>query len=98
MTSAALLEAERRAATPEEHEHVTWALHRQPERYRQAFLSQAAQEGEVRWTVDYPHDYDFVAAVYDALYAADPAFTSDDVRRLVRSRPDLAMFGGERRV
>jgi spore coat polysaccharide biosynthesis protein SpsF len=98
MTSTALVKAERRAASPEEHEHVTWALHRQPEHYRQTFLSQAAEEGEVRWTVDYPHDYEFVAAVYDALYAANAAFTSDDVRRLIRSRPDLAMFGGERRV
>ena len=40
----------------------------------------------------------FVAAVYDALYAESPAFTSDDVRRLVRSRADLQMFGGERRL
>ncbi len=52
----------------------------------------------MRWTVDFPHDYDFVSAVYDALYAANPAFTSDDVRAFVRTRPDLAMLGGERRV
>ncbi len=57
----------RPAASREEHEHVTWALHRRPDLYRQAFLSQAADEGEVRWTVDYPDDYAFVAAVYDAL-------------------------------
>ncbi|HEY2710522.1 MAG TPA: glycosyltransferase family protein [Caulobacteraceae bacterium] len=98
MTAAALRAAAARAASPEEHEHVTWALHRHPELYRQAWLSQDADEGEVRWTVDYPHDYAFVSAVYDALYAGSPAFTSDDVRRLVRSRPDLAMLGGERRV
>ena len=98
MTAAALRDAAQRAATPEEHEHVTWALHRHPDLYRQAFLSQAADEGEVRWTVDYPADYDFVVAVYDALYAANPAFSSDDVRDFVRSRPDLARLGGERRV
>jgi spore coat polysaccharide biosynthesis protein SpsF len=98
MTAGALIAAAARAASPEEREHVTWGLHRHPELYRQVFLSQVADEGDVRWTVDYPHDYGFVAAVYDALYAADPAFTSDAVRRLVRSRPDLAMFGGERRV
>jgi spore coat polysaccharide biosynthesis protein SpsF len=73
-------------------------LHRRPDLYRQVFVSQAAEEGDVRWTVDYPHDYAFVSAVYDALYAAHPAFTSDDVRALVRSRPDLANHGGERRV
>jgi spore coat polysaccharide biosynthesis protein SpsF len=98
MTAAALRAAAGCAATPEEHEHVTWALHRRPDLYAQVFVSQAADEGEVRWTVDYPHDYAFVSAVYDALYADDPAFTSDDVRALVRSRPDLANYGGERRV
>jgi spore coat polysaccharide biosynthesis protein SpsF len=98
MTAAALRAAAARATSPEEHEHVTWSLHRHPELYRQAWLSQEADEGEVRWTVDYPHDYAFVSAVYDALYASHPAFTPDDVRRLVRSRPDLAMLGGERRV
>ena len=98
MTAAALTAAAARAASPEEHEHVTWALHRRPDLYRQAFLSQAADEGEVRWTVDYSDDYAFVAAVYDALWPANPAFTSDDVRALVRARPDLARFGGERRI
>jgi spore coat polysaccharide biosynthesis protein SpsF len=98
MTADALRAAAARAATPEEHEHVTWGLHRHPELYRQVFVSQAADEGDVRWTVDYPDDYAFVAAVYDALYAADPAFASDDVRRLVRARSELARFGGTRRV
>ena len=98
MTAAALRAAAARASAPEEHEHVTWGLHRHPELYRQVFVSQGADEGEVRWTVDYPDDYAFVVAVYDALYADNPAFISDDVRRLVRARPDLAGFGGARRV
>jgi spore coat polysaccharide biosynthesis protein SpsF len=98
MKAGALTAAAARAATPEEREHVTWALHRRPDLYRQAFLSQAADEGEVRWTVDYPDDYAFVAAVYDALWPDNPGFGSDDVRAFVRSRPDLARFGGERRV
>jgi spore coat polysaccharide biosynthesis protein SpsF len=98
MTAAALRAAAERASSPEEHEHVTWGLHRHPELYRQAWHSQAVDEGDVRWTVDLPDDYAFVAAVYAALYPANPAFTSDDVRRFVRGRPDLAMLGGERRV
>jgi len=98
MTADALRLAATRAATVEEREHVTWALHQRPDLYRQAFLSQTAEEGDVRWTVDYADDYRFVCAVYDALYPGNPGFASDDVRRLVRSRPDLVTFGGERRV
>ncbi len=98
MTAEALRAAAARASSPEEHEHVTWALHRRGDLYRQAFVSQAADEGEVRWTVDTLGDFAFVAAVYEALYPGNPAFSSDDVRRLVHARPDLAALGGARRV
>lgn len=86
------------ATTREEHEHVTWGIWNNPDRYRLAFHSQAADEGEVRWTVDRPDDYAFMAAVYDALYKANRAFTSDAVRAFVTQRPDLADYGGDRRV
>jgi spore coat polysaccharide biosynthesis protein SpsF len=98
MTAAALRSAALRATTPEEREHVTWILHHRPDAYRQAFYSQGPEEGDVRWTVDFPHDYAFVAAVYDALYLSNRKFTSDDVRDFLRSRADLAHYGGERRV
>ncbi len=98
MRAACLLRAAREAADPYEREHVTPYLYRHPELFAQAFTSQDADEGEVRWTVDRPDDLDFVRAVYGALYAGKPDFTSDDVRALVRSRPDLAMLGGDRRV
>ena len=97
MTAKALREAAA-APTDEARQHVTWDLHRGPDLWKQAFFSQAPQEGEVRWTVDRPDDYAFVSAVYDALYPSDPAFTSDAVRAFVRGREDLAMLGGELRV
>jgi spore coat polysaccharide biosynthesis protein SpsF len=98
MTADALKAAAARAATPQEHEHVTWGIHQRPDLYRLTFLEQAAEEGDVRWTVDFPHDYEFVAAVYDGLYPANPAFSSEDVRAFVRGRPDLIRYGGEPRV
>ena len=98
MRSACLLRAARDAAEPYEREHVTPYLYRNPALFRQAFLSQPAEEGEVRWTVDRPDDLAFVQAVYDGMYAATPTFTSDDIRAFVRGRPDLAALGGDRRV
>lgn len=95
------VEALRRAAldpSPEAREHVTWDMFRQPDRYPAAFHSQAVQEGEVRWTVDRPDDYEFVSAVYDGLFKRDPDFGSDEVRAFVRGRPKLAAYGGDRRV
>jgi spore coat polysaccharide biosynthesis protein SpsF len=99
ITAAALRRAAAEAATSEEHEHVTWGVWTRPDRYRLAWLKSARpDDGEIRWTVDRPDDYAFVRAVYEALYPADPAFTSADVRAFVAARPDLAKFGGDRRI
>ena len=96
--SGVLREAAAEARDVYEREHVTPFIYHRPERFRLEGVEQVADEGEVRWTVDLPSDYDFTSAVYDSLYPADPAFTSQDVRDLVRRRPDLARLGGERRI
>ena len=98
MTAKALRQAAAAATTKEAFEHVTWDLWNQPDRWNVAWLPCFPDQGAVRWTVDRPDDYAFVAAVYDALYPTNKAFTSDDVRAFVRSRPDLADYGGDRRV
>ena len=98
MTAAALRRAAAETSDPHDREHVTPYLYRNPGRFRLASYAQAADEGAVRWTVDRPDDLEFVRAVYDALYADDPAFTSDAVRGFVHGRPDLAMLGGDRRA
>ena len=98
MRSDALLRAAREAADPYEREHVTPYLYRHPEMFAQDFISQTADEGELRWTVDRPDDLEFVRAVYGALYPNRPDFSSDDVRAFVRSRPDLHRLGGDRRI
>ncbi len=96
--SVALKVAASETVDPYDHEHVTPFLYRNPQRFKIEGLEQTADEGEVRWTVDRPDDLEFVRAVYDGLYAAKPAFTSDDVRAFVRGRPDLARLGGDRRI
>jgi spore coat polysaccharide biosynthesis protein SpsF len=98
MRADALLRAAREAKDPYEREHVTPYLYRHPELFAQDFISQAADEGELRWTVDRPDDLEFVRAVYGALYPERPDFTSADVRAFVRARPDLHRFGGDRRI
>jgi spore coat polysaccharide biosynthesis protein SpsF (cytidylyltransferase family) len=69
-----------------------------PARWSSLALLAQPDQGEVRWAVEGPADYAFVAAVYDALYPANRAFTSADVRALLASREDLATFGGARRL
>ena len=98
MRSQALRAAAAETTDPYDREHVTPFLYRHPDRFKLASHAQEVQEGEVRWTVDRPDDLDFVRAVYDALYPADPDFTSDAVRAFVRGRPDLLNLGGDPRA
>lgn len=95
----ALRRAAREATTAEEHEHVTWGIWNHPDRYRIAWLPSAnPDDGDIRWTVDRPDDFAFVTEVYAALYPQDPAFTTADIRGFLARRPDLARFGGDRRI
>jgi len=71
---------------------------RLPDTWSSRALLAQPDQGDVRWAVEGPADYAFVAAVYDALYPIDRAFTSADVRRLLAQREDLATFGGVRRL
>jgi spore coat polysaccharide biosynthesis protein SpsF len=81
----ALLAAEAEAADPYEREHVTPFLYRRPERFRLAELTRAPSLAHLRWTVDLPEDLAFVREVYERLYPANPAFSSDDVVALPRN-------------
>lgn len=67
---------------PYDREHVTPYFYRNPDRFRIAQLTQEAARPEVRWTVDTLEDFRFTTAVYEALYPADPAFLSEDIRRV----------------
>ena len=85
--------ADREARKPYEREHTTPFFWERPERFR---------VGNVRWetgldysmshrfTIDYPEDYAFATAVFDALYRDDqPVFGLDDILRLLQARPDV---------
>ena len=69
-----------------------------PVRWSSLALLAQPDQGDVRWAVEGPADYAFAAAVYDALYPNNRAFSSADVRALLAQRPDLATFGGARRL
>lgn len=89
-TFAALERAWREADTKSDREHVLPFLHRQPARFRLGNHENAQDLSALRWTVDEPADFAFVEAVYQALYPRNPAFTTEDILKLVSERPELA--------
>ena len=72
-----------------EREHVMPHFYRKPERFRLGSVESATDLSGLRWTLDYPQDYQFIAAVYERLYAINPAFTTADILALLKSEPAL---------
>jgi len=43
----------------------------------------------MRWTVDEKEDYDFIVRVYEEIYPGNPAFTSEDVFKLLSKKKNI---------
>ena len=69
-------------------EHVGWYVRRHPERYRR--LDVIAPPGlsnpYFRITLDYAEDYERIRDIYEALYPANPRFSTPDMLELGRRR------------
>lgn len=93
MTMAALETAWREADEPHEREHTTPFLWDRPERFRCANVAwETGRDLSMthRMTVDWPCDYELVAAIYDALYRPDrPMFSLAEILDLLERRPDV---------
>ena len=71
-----------------EREHVTLGVYRRPEKYRIANVAGDVDLSHLRWTVDTPDDFAFVAAVYGELYPAKPDFDLADVLAYLERHPE----------
>jgi len=71
------------AQLPSQREHVTLYLRQHTAQFSVALLRAPNDLSDLRWTVDEAADFTFVAAVYERLYAHNPAFQMQDVVRLL---------------
>jgi spore coat polysaccharide biosynthesis protein SpsF len=82
------------ATEPHEREHTTPFVWERCARFRihnVTWESGLDYSSTHRWTIDYLEDYQFLAAVYEALWsAARPVFPLADVLSLLEARPDIA--------
>ena len=95
MRFEALKTAWHEARRPLEREHTTPYFWENPDRFRLANVGWATGQDfsmSHRWTIDYPEDYEFIKAVYEALHPSKPAFGLDDILRLLENRPDIAQL------
>jgi len=82
------------ATKPYEREHTTpfiWERHDRFRIHNIAWESGHDYSSSHRWTIDYQEDYEFIAAVYGALWTETrPIFQLGDVLSLLEARPEIA--------
>ena len=89
-----LEQAWREAIRPFDREHVMpylWGS----DRFRVVQVHQEQDHSHLRWTVDVAEDLELVRQIYVSLYPSNPAFTTDDIMRLLSRRPELATLNTE---
>jgi spore coat polysaccharide biosynthesis protein SpsF len=95
-TAAALQRAWREAKSPSEREHVTPYLYRTGPPFKRGAVKDETNRSHLRWTVDYPEDFEFVSRVFEALAPAKPDFDMRDVLALLSRRPELNLINAMR--
>lgn len=101
MTFSALKAAWEEATKPMEREHTTPFLWENPHRFRIGnVLWSSGKDYSMshRFTIDYEEDYQFIKAVFEALYPTNPAFGLSDILQLLEEQPAIyeinAKFAG----
>ncbi|MBK8985314.1 MAG: glycosyltransferase family protein [Chloroflexi bacterium] len=98
MSMAALTTAWQEAQRDFEREHTTPFLWERPDRFRLGSVTWETGRNYAmshRWTIDYEADYQFVNAVYTALYPQKPGFGLQDILTLLEARPQLRAINQE---
>ena len=89
LTQATLETAAREATEPEDREHVTRFVWRQPERFHLGSVTDDDDHSDLRWTVDTPEDLEVVRAVYRDLVHREPTFGYQAVLRHAATFPAI---------
>ncbi len=81
-----------RAEKDFEKEHTTPYIWERPDQFKIGnYLWESGRDFSMshRLTIDYPEDYEFITAVFDALYPSNPSFSLTDILSLLEKRPDI---------
>jgi spore coat polysaccharide biosynthesis protein SpsF len=89
-TRASFLSLQDLSLTREELEHVTLAFHQNVDIFKLANFSGSLDRSNMRWTVDYPEDLEFVRSVYGHFKGQESTFDYEQVLDFLSSKPKLA--------
>lgn len=92
---AALEEAAANATEAHEREHVTPYIYHHAEKFRLCHFKAAKDLSELRWTLDTPEDYQFLAEVFTRLGQGGAMFGTEQVLALLDAHPELVDINRE---
>ncbi|MBU1199382.1 MAG: glycosyltransferase family protein [Nanoarchaeota archaeon] len=72
-----------------ETEHVTPFIWKRPERFKLYSYKSDVDYSQMRWVVDNKEDFEFIEAIYKALYPKNPNFGMNDVLDFLKRNPIL---------
>jgi glutamate-1-semialdehyde 2,1-aminomutase/spore coat polysaccharide biosynthesis protein SpsF len=96
-TRAALERAHRAATDSYDREHVTPWLRRAAEVTRSSVIGPGWPAVQQRWTLDFPEDYDFFAALFPLL-PEDRIAGMDEVLGILAAHPEIVAINAHRRI
>jgi len=94
-TRDALEMAWREAIAPEDREHVTPWLRRAPEIRRAVLAGPGEDFAHLRWTLDFPEDYDFFKAVFALMPAPTAIQGWQELATLLKRHPGIAAINAQ---
>lgn len=79
--------------TPEEREHTSWLIYRNPKKTKYKLLNVKGPkelfQPHLRLMLDYPEDFELVSKIYENLYFSKPDFNIYDIIDLLERKPEL---------
>ena len=86
-----LEEVEKSTTNPVDREHVVNYIINNPDKYKlyNVEASGEYQRTDMRFTLDYPQDYEVIRSVFEALYPSKPNFTASDIINFLDANPHI---------
>ena len=88
-TFEALERAWKGAKNPYEIEHVTPCIRENPDKFKRINVRNNVDLSNLRWTLDYPEDFEFITEIYKRLYPRKRIFYMVDVLDVLNKEPWL---------
>lgn len=90
-----LKQAHVQATNPHDREHVTLWMKRQTDIKKHTLMADKNYHADNRWVLDYPEDYDFLKALFDAMGADILTASWQQIIDFINARPALRALNAE---